>query len=102
MHQALEASRRRLIRSIVFEARLQSLDGKPRSHVAAVLSSDSIRKRKQPAAFSRVIIPRDCVSQIVFIMAANFAGIGKFSEFKLEHCTPGKGSAAKVFLGGAE
>src|SRR5215469_17432803 len=102
LHQTFEASRRRLIRSIVLEPGLQSLDGQPRSHLAAVLSSDSVGKRKQPAALSRVIITRDGMSQVVFIVAANFTRIGKFSELKLEHGGPGKGLAARVFPGGAE
>src|SRR5215469_17024503 len=100
LHQTFEASRRRLIRSIVLEPGLQSLDGQPRSYLAAVLSSDSISQRKQPAALSRVIITRDGMSQIIFIVAANFARIGKFGELKFKHGSPGKGLAARVFPGG--
>src|SRR5215469_709741 len=101
LHQSFERGRRRLIGAIVREPQLQSLDGEPRSHLAAVLASDSIRQRKQPAALSRVILTRDSMSQIVFIVAANFAGIGKFSELKLKHGSPGKGLAARVSPDGA-
>src|SRR5215469_12742954 len=102
LHQPFKASRRRLIRSKVLEPGCESLDGEPGSHLAAVLSSDSVGKGKQPAALSRVIIAWDSMSQIVFIVAANFAGVGKFSELKLKHGSPGKGLAARVSPGGAE
>jgi hypothetical protein len=81
----------------------QRLDRSARRHLAVVLPANPIGKSKQPAHSACFVHRRRSgMSDEVFVVFANFAGIGKLGEFDLERARSRKAVAAGSGPGGTE